>query len=42
MATATKKVTLAEERIVSKIYQIRKMRVMLDYDLAEMYSVETK
>ena len=28
--------------IQSKIYEIRGMRVMLDYDLAEMYQVETK
>ena len=28
--------------IQSKIYEIRGMRVMLDYDLADMYEVETK
>ncbi|WP_347394957.1 ORF6N domain-containing protein, partial [Parabacteroides leei] len=28
--------------IQSKIYEIRGMRVMLDYDLAELYQVETK
>jgi len=28
--------------IQSKIYEIRGMRVMLDFDLAEMYQVETK
>ena len=28
--------------IQGKIYEIRGMRVMLDYDLAEMYQVETK
>ncbi len=28
--------------IQSKIYEIRGVRVMLDYDLAEMYQVETK
>ena len=30
------------EQIRSKIYEIRGQRVMLDYDLAEMYGVETK
>ena len=29
------------ERIRSKIYEIRGQKVMLDYDLAEMYGVET-
>ena len=28
--------------IQDKIYVIRGMRVMLDYDLAELYQVETK
>ena len=30
------------ERIASKIYLIRGMKVMLDRDLAELYGVETK
>ena len=30
------------ERIASKIYLIRNLKVMLDRDLAELYSVETK
>jgi hypothetical protein len=30
------------ERIASKIYLIREVKVMLDGDLAELYSVETK
>ena len=30
------------ERITSKIYLIRDIRVMLDRDLAELYGVETK
>ena len=30
------------ERITSKIYLIRKQKVMLDRDLAELYGVETK
>jgi hypothetical protein len=33
---------IAEENIVSKIYFIRKHKVMLDADLAELYGVETK
>ena len=28
--------------IQNKIYEIRGMRVMLDFDLAEMYEVETR
>ena len=28
--------------IQNKIYQIRGVRVMLDFDLAELYQVETK
>ena len=30
------------ENIRSKIYEIRGQRVMLDFDLAEMYGVETR
>ena len=33
---------LGDEAIISKIYLIRGRKVMLDYDLAEMYAVETK
>jgi hypothetical protein len=33
---------IAEESIVSKIYYIRKYKVMLDRDLAALYGVETK
>lgn len=33
---------MEQQIIQSKIYEIRGMRVMLDYDLAEMYRVETK
>ena len=35
-------VAVAEERIVSKIYIIRGRKVMLDKNLAELYSVETR
>jgi len=34
--------TVPMERITSKIYLIRKQKVMLDSDLAELYGVETK
>lgn len=30
------------ETIQSKIYEIRGQRVMLDFDLAELYQVETR
>lgn len=33
---------IAEENIVSKIYFIRKHKVMIDADLADLYGVETK
>ena len=33
---------IVEEIIVSKIYLVRKHKVMLDVDLAELYGVETK
>lgn len=37
-----KHISISEESIINKIYQIRGQRVMLDRDLAEMYGVETK
>jgi hypothetical protein len=36
------KALVPTERITSKIYLIRGMKVMLDRDLAELYDVETK
>ena len=33
---------LPEERIINKIYIIREQKVMLDFDLAVLYEVETK
>ncbi len=33
---------LQDELILSKIYEIRGQKVMLDRDLAELYQVETK
>ena len=35
-------VSLPDERILNKIYQIRGQKVMLDRDLAYLYDVETK
>ncbi len=32
----------AEDKIINKIYLVRDLKVMLDFDLAELYSVETK
>jgi hypothetical protein len=40
MAKAVKKITLADEIIVNKIYYIRKQKIMLDRDLAELYGVQ--
>jgi hypothetical protein len=34
--------TIPDEVVISKIYQIRSQKVMLDEDLAELYGVETK
>ena len=38
----TKQITVPDEVIMNKIYMIRKQKVMLDRDLAELYGVETK
>ncbi|HOZ52277.1 MAG TPA: ORF6N domain-containing protein [Chitinophagaceae bacterium] len=37
-----KAIILQDEIIISKIYNIRGLKVMMDKDLAEMYGVETK
>jgi hypothetical protein len=37
-----KKILLADQIILNKIYELRGQRVMLDRDLAEIYGVETK
>ena len=42
MTTSDKLVIVAEERIINKIYLVRGKKVMLDYDLSAMYTVETK
>jgi hypothetical protein len=42
MAKKELQALVAEQKILNKIYAIRSEKVMLDQDLAEMYSVETK
>jgi len=34
--------SLPDEVLINKIYMIRRQKVMLDSDLAELYDVETK
>jgi hypothetical protein len=40
MAKAKKSIVLADEIVMNKIYYIRKQKVMLDRDLAELYGVK--
>ena len=42
MAKQQAAIAIPEEIIMSKIYEIRGQKVMLDRDLAELYQVETK
>lgn len=35
-------VTVSDENVINKIYEIRGLKVMLDSDLAELYGVETR
>lgn len=42
MKIESTEITIADDAVVNKIYLIRSMKVMLDYDLAELYQVETK
>jgi phage regulator Rha-like protein len=42
MAKAIKSVMIPDELVMNKIYLIRGQKVMIDKDLAELYSVETK
>lgn len=44
MAKAKQNITklIADEKIIRKIYFIREQKVMLDFDLADLYEVETK
>ena len=41
MAKQVKPVAIADEAIVNKIYYIRKQKVMLDRDLAELYDIKS-
>ena len=34
--------TPTEESVISKIYIVRNQRVMMDFDLAEIYGIKTK
>lgn len=38
----SKKLSIPDEVVISKIYYIREQKVMLDSDLAELYQVETR
>lgn len=38
----SKEVAIPDELVLSKIYEVRGQKVMLDRDLAELYGVETK
>lgn len=42
MAKTNKPAAIVEEAIISKIYLIRNKKVMLDFELASLYGVETK
>ncbi len=42
MAKSTKNLILPDEIILNNIYLIRGQKVMLDFDLAQLYQVETK
>ena len=42
MNQETGQIAIAEEIIISKIYNVRGKQVMLSYDLAELYQVETR
>jgi hypothetical protein len=42
MAKTLKAIRIIEEKIINRIYLIRGKKVMLDFELAEMYETETK
>jgi predicted XRE-type DNA-binding protein len=42
MAKKEIRLQLADEMIMNKIYMVRKQKIMMDRDLAELYGVETK
>jgi ORF6N domain len=39
---AKKSKAVLDEKVISKIYLVKGKKVMLDFELAEMYAVETK
>jgi hypothetical protein len=42
MAKAATILPVLDEKVINKIYLLRDKKVMLDFDLAELYNVETK
>jgi hypothetical protein len=42
MRQENSQITISEEIIISKIHNLRGKQVMLSYDLAELYQVETR
>ena len=42
MAKKIQTIRIIEEKIINKIYLIRGMKVMLDFELSELYETETK
>ncbi len=42
MAKKNQAIRVVEEKIINKIYLIRGMKVMLDFELSELYETETK
>jgi hypothetical protein len=42
MGKTNRSFNILEEKVINKIYLVRSRKVMLDFDLAEMYTVETK
>ena len=42
MAKGISSIIIPDEQVISKIYLIRKQKVILDKDLAELYQVETR
>ena len=42
MAKKIQAIRIVEEKIINKIYLIRGMKVMLDFELSELYETETK
>ncbi len=42
MAKKKTEISIPKEIIISKIYEVRGIKVMLSHDLAELYQVETR